>query len=361
MYTSDNNYLVEISREISKENLEILVNSTEEGAPFLSINLAEKFSASNLFILIYDKEKSLLGGICGRIRNNKKPFKYVASTLWLDSGPLSIVKDNKKANEIKKIILIETLRVAKKSGVILVYTSHWTREKNKSLYIDCNYDVLEYGTFINDLLLNESEIFGNFKSENRRAIKKAIKSNVHTLHLRNEEAIQYINDFQLLRKKTQDRALKRNKSASMQLKSDRFLLQIFKNKNIETVLSLAFVKDKMVSGALLVGGGKTIYYYIGGSDIELNLKYRTSNFLHFEIMKYAKNNGYMFYDFGGSPINPETTDPAYGIFRFKKNYGGEFKIFFGGVYEIKRFRSKLLKIILKNKLLLRMSKNFFRN
>lgn len=66
-----------------------------------------------------------------------------------------------------------------------------------------------------------------------------------------------------------------------------------------------------------------IYYAYGGSDP----KYRemmAPHLLHFEAMKLGKKLGCKIYDLWGSyKEKPEESDPWWGIYRFKKGFGGK--------------------------------------
>ena len=44
--------------------------------------------------------------------------------------------------------------------------------------------------------------------------------------------------------------------------------------------------------------------------------------LHWEIIKWCKSNKYLIYDFQGVPENPTKDNPLWGIYLFKRGFGG---------------------------------------
>lgn len=66
----------------------------------------------------------------------------------------------------------------------------------------------------------------------------------------------------------------------------------------------------------------TLYYPYGGSDPKYK-DFQAPSLLHFEAMKLGKKLGCKIYDLWGSYKNtPTDKDPWWGIYRFKKGFGG---------------------------------------
>jgi len=65
-----------------------------------------------------------------------------------------------------------------------------------------------------------------------------------------------------------------------------------------------------------------------------------------------------YFDMGGVPVSPDINHPAYGVYTFKKSFGGEYKEYNSGKIIISPIKYKLLNFVLKNRKLLRIiSKN----
>ena len=104
-----------------------------------------------------------------------------------------------------------------------------------------------------------------------------------------------------------------------------------------------------VATALVVSTGSTSYSYYAGSNIELNRQYGGSNFLQWEIIKHQKKMGQKFYDLGGVPVSPNKSHPAYGVYKFKMNFGGDYEEYFGFEFYRNKIIRILVRAIIKNK------------
>ncbi len=69
--------------------------------------------------------------------------------------------------------------------------------------------------------------------------------------------------------------------------------------------------------------GSTCWYFTGASvsDPELR-KLMPSDLLQWEAMRWAKAQGYAVYDFYGAPNEFDESDRMWGVYQFKKDFGG---------------------------------------
>ncbi len=91
---------------------------------------------------------------------------------------------------------------------------------------------------------------------------------------------------------------------------------------------LAYHNDIPIAGVYIFSFGHKIWYMYGASSN----KYRNlmpNQALHWEVIKWAKKKGYKIYDLWGIPANPHHNHPLYGVYRFKKGFGGTLKKFVG--------------------------------
>jgi peptidoglycan pentaglycine glycine transferase (the first glycine) len=104
-------------------------------------------------------------------------------------------------------------------------------------------------------------------------------------------------------------------------------------------LYLAYYRDKPVSTALVIGFGRGVWdIYAGNSSTERKLG--ASYYLTWELLKWACEEGYSFYDLGGiaplteikSPREAEK-DPLAGLRFFKSRFGGE-DVEFAGEFDM---------------------------
>ena len=169
---------------------------------------------------------------------------------------------------------------------------------------------------------------------------------------RGEESLVYLSDFQRLRQQTQQHAIKKHARASMLLKSDEFFRSLFLNNN--SIIIIGKADNQVATVALMVQSGKTVYYYSGGSDYELNKKYSCSAFILWKSICYCNELGIKYFDMGGVPSQPSKDHPAYGVYAFKRSFGGEYVEFDCGKIIINKWKYILLNFILSQRKLLRL-------
>ena len=319
-----------------------LVQKTKWGNPMLP----EKFN-TNLWGDVVCQGDQVVGGWVGNIRGNIPVAKWITKSVYFDSYPIF---ENLDDYNIYQNILINTLKLhARKDGITMLNLTHWVRKGELDLKIN---EIELVASFIVDLKQDEELLFKNIDSAKQRNVKKANKCDLEILVCQGEDSIKYLDDFQRLRENTQTRAISRNKQASMLLKSNEFFHTLMMQPN--AYLLLGKYEDSVVSVALILQGGDTVYYHSGGSDIEVNRKTCCSAYMFWKALLYFKGNGIKYFDFGGCPVRPTEEHPAYGVYRFKKGFGGEYIEFNGGKIIINTWKYKLLNFILSQRKLLRL-------
>ncbi|MBQ7137076.1 MAG: peptidoglycan bridge formation glycyltransferase FemA/FemB family protein [Bacilli bacterium] len=78
----------------------------------------------------------------------------------------------------------------------------------------------------------------------------------------------------------------------------------------------------MLGGIMYFIYGKEVLSFIGGAYEEF-MEFQPFYTLHYEMIKYALENGYEHYNFYGISSDLTPKDPMYGIYIFKKGFGGE--------------------------------------
>ncbi|CCV65142.1 fem-like protein associated to methicillin resistance, fragment [Paracholeplasma brassicae] len=84
--------------------------------------------------------------------------------------------------------------------------------------------------------------------------------------------------------------------------------------------------------------------YLYGSSLRVQDKLPPiGQYLHYEIIRYLKDEGYKSYDMGGIPNLPmDDNHQSYHVYKFKKGFGGTPKIL---SYDYKYVRFKLLRLL----------------
>ena len=317
-----------------------LVQATKWGNPMLP-----EIYNTNLWGDVVCLGDKVIGGWIGNLRGNIPLAKWITKSVYFDSYP---VFETPEYVSVYLDTLIDALKIhAKQDAITMLNLTHWVREGE--LQVD---DIEEVASFVVDLEQDEEQLFKNIDSAKQRNVKKANKCDLEILVCKGEESIKFLDDFQCLRENTQTRAISKNKQASMLLKSNEFFHKLMMQAN--AFLLLGKYEGEVVSVALILQGGDTVYYHSGGSDIEVNRKTCCSAYMFWKALLYFKGQGIKLFDFGGCPVRPTEEHPAYGVYRFKKGFGGEYVEFDGGKIIINMWKYKLLNFILSQRMLLRL-------
>lgn len=316
-----------------------LVQSTKWGNPMLPVSFQP-----NLWGDLVCEGDKVIGGWVGNLRGNIPLVKWITKSVYFDSYP---VFESIECEQLYQNILIDTIKIhAQKDGIAILNLTHWVREGNLQV------DIMEHNaTFLTPLHKTEDELWKLVESKQRNCIRKGEKNGVDFIVSRGEEALAYLSDFQRLRLQTQQHAIKKHAKASMLLKSDSFFRSLFMQSN--TILFVGKINNKVATIALMIQSGQSIYYYSGGSDYELNKKYSCSAFVLWKSICYCNELGIKHFDMGGVPIQPTKDHPAYGVYAFKRSYGGEYVEFESGKIIINTWKYKLIQLLLSQRKLLR--------
>ncbi len=161
-----------------------------------------------------------------------------------------------------------------------------------SIYRDNGYEVIHSNAQVYvDLHQSEEQIFGDYRSNVRRNIKRAQKAG-----LRFEVADKNpsnIDCFQRLYQQAMER-----------LEAKKFLY--FNDKYFHEMVAydrsrLVFVKDtddRIVAGSILLLGSDTVYYHLGCFDWEYSLK-RPMNYLMHSMILWSRQEGYKVFHLAG--------------------------------------------------------------
>jgi len=322
-----------------------LVQSTQWGNPIFPVEYNNKLWGDVIYL-----NDEVIGGWVGIMRGDIPLARVITKSVYFDSYPVFIEDEIKHLYQDK---LINSLKMrAHQEGITMFNLTHWVRGGGMQV------DVKESGaTFITVLHKTEEELWKEVESKQRNCVRKGEKSGVECVVCKGEDSIRYLADFQRLRQRTQRHAIGKNAQASMLLKSDEFFKKLFLNKS--TTLFVGMVDNQVATVALMIQSGQTMYYYSGGSDYELNKKYSCSAYVIWKAICYALQHGIDIFDMGGVPVQPTKEHPAYGVYAFKRSFGGEYKEFDAGKIIIYPWRYKILQFFLSQRKLLRLFSKFF--
>ena len=109
-----------------------------------------------------------------------------------------------------------------------------------------------------------------------------------------------------------------------------------------------------LSVVCLLSSGKELIMLLAGNDEEYLQHFNTSNIIVAECIKMAINEGYDYYNFYGITGNFDPNNESYGLYTYKKQYGGEVLELIGQFEytirpSIKKIYDTMLKVYRKTK------------
>jgi hypothetical protein len=210
-------------------------------------------------------------------------------------------------NQVKLALLNEFDKLANDfncvSGTII--TSPF--EENTSFYEESvlnKYKSVRIGQITT--LANEDQLWTKFHSKTRNVIRKAIKSEVRFGIENTDDAFSFLID-EHISGMSKIGALPKEKSF---FDSVRAVCQPGKDFNVY----VAYSEGKRIAALLLFYFNKTVEYYTPVTKEEYRID-QPMSLLVFEAMKAAWNNGFLYWNWGGTHITQT------GVYDFKKKWG----------------------------------------
>ncbi|MDO4508204.1 MAG: peptidoglycan bridge formation glycyltransferase FemA/FemB family protein [Candidatus Saccharibacteria bacterium] len=174
----------------------------------------------------------------------------------------------------------------------------------------------------------EDELFASFKQNTRNLIRRTERQGAKIRILEKK-------DLKELKKITEKTADRRN-FADRSLDYYEKMYDLFSPKNeIKFLLAEVEINGKMtpLSTAMFMTYGDEVIYLFSGSDEKYMKTYNAQYLIQWEMIKFALKNGFKRYNFYGIKGLPDEKKPGYGIYRFKKGFGGQV-IELVGTYEL---------------------------
>jgi len=195
-----------------------------------------------------------------------------------------------------------------------------------------------------DLSVAEEELWENYKRNNRKNIKKALRNYIEVAV---DAKFEFLDEFLEIYHGT----MKKNNANKYYFFPKKFFEFIRTNFNNNYVLFASKVNNKIVSVELAIYDKDIIYSFLGGSLSEY-FPLRPNNLLKHKLILWAKEKNIKYYLIGGG-YHPED-----GIFEYKHSFSKNgVKDFFVGrkIYDIKKykiFEKSFKKYLLNNNLLI---------
>ncbi len=169
---------------------------------------------------------------------------------------------------------------------------------------------------------NEEELLMSFTQGHRRKVRLAERKGVQVKIIPTEELPEALHVFYELMLETGVRD-------NFVIRTEAYFKRLMDCLGEDARLYMAYNPDgEAIAGTLAIGYGNKVWYLYGASsnrDRNLNPNY----LLQFSMMKWAVERGADVYDFRGVSGDLSEDNPLYGLYRFKKDFNGEFTEFCG--------------------------------
>lgn len=156
-------------------------------------------------------------------------------------------------------------------------------------------------------------LFASFKQNTRNLTRRAERQGVTIRELTREE-------LPILKQITRSTAARRH-FTDQSLSYYQQMYDLFHPRG-EIKFLLAELDGTPLSVAMFMLVGDEVVYLYSGSDEQYMKQYNAQYLIQWHMLKYATEHGFKRYNFYGIQGLPDPKSPDYGIYRFKKGFGG---------------------------------------
>lgn len=178
-------------------------------------------------------------------------------------------------------------------------------------------------TFVVDTTRAEDKLFDAVEAKMRTAVRSAQKQGVI---IREAGTLDDLRRLYRVLTETGARASERGISITMPLGFFQAILEKMVPQR-QAVFYVAEYQDQPIAVMLNFISGATMLYYAGGSLREFS-KQNASSLLQWHAIQQCQARGLHRYDLGGCNPNLAESDPRYGVYFFKKRWGGTLEKFY---------------------------------
>lgn len=207
--------------------------------------------------------------------------------------------------------------------------NHYDLSEFSPVFEKCCFEYRKHVNILVDLSKSEDILYKELAPNRRKEINKAIK-----------EGLSFDVDNTEINKTLYPILKQIYTRAKLPLVSEEYINQIY-NLPKEYYQVCGVLIDNIVVGAVLLICYKNVVYSIYGGCKEEYFKKRPNDFLFWQVILWAKSQGYKTYDWMGAG-NP---DIPYGVRDWKKQFGGEFVSYGRYHYNQYKFLFKIAEFI----------------
>jgi lipid II:glycine glycyltransferase (peptidoglycan interpeptide bridge formation enzyme) len=265
----------------------------------------------------WEVERVICGESGAQILFRKIPLGY--SIAYIPKGPIGKISDS-LLNEMDEICK------SRKAIFLKIEPFDWELDQAQSCLptplFQFSAPIQPRRTVIIDLCQTEEDLLSGMKQKTRYNIRLAEKKEIK---VRESSDFSAFHEMALI-------TGKRDGFGIHSLKYYQEMMDLF-GENGDAALLMASYKDTPIAGIIVFARGSNSWYMYGAStDVERNRM--PTYLLQWEAMKWAKKKGCTFYDLWGIPDYDEVVleekftekehhDGLWGVYRFKRGFGGE--------------------------------------
>lgn len=254
---------------------------------------------------------------------------FKKSIFYAPRGPVVDLDDE----ELCQVLFNGTRQAAKDHGAIFLKIDPAVEADNhrfKQIMSNCGFRLNETGldfegvqpkfVFRLDIAPDENTLLSNMHQKWRYNIRLAGRKGVTIREARDKEDLKAFYDI-LQETAERDQFLVRG------YQYYEWIWDYMVVRNYARIF-LAEFEGRIISGTLgLIVGNKFWYLYGASSNQDRNVM--PNYLIQWEMIKWARQQGCTLYDFRGVSGDMDENNPLYGLYRFKKGFGGEMTEFIG--------------------------------
>lgn len=218
------------------------------------------------------------------------------------------------------ISIIETVKESK-ALYVQVHPFVWNIDLDqiRNTFYKNNFHRTKFYIYEATMMLNlektEEEIFNNFESRGKEAVRQSIRRGITAKQVDiNSENIKVFYNLYF-------NTCKRTEMIPESFETISNILNKFKNQN-KVFLFMSFFEKKAVSAFIAYNCGDCLSLIYQGSDYDDEIqRKRPANGLYWETIKWAKLNSYKWFDLAGVNANPAPGSKSEGIRLYKRQFG----------------------------------------
>jgi|GEM_PF-3413359 lipid II:glycine glycyltransferase (peptidoglycan interpeptide bridge formation enzyme) len=289
-------------------------NSFNQKAIYGNIFQTKEFATSlrnsgfDVSLLLVKEKDTIIGGT----------FFYIPRTkfikqMFVVSGPVL----NKIDYKALSLILDKISRIAKdKSCFGIQLRTPFVLTKKEVSRLGFEVDELAVACSFKVELTSEEIMWKKLNKKTRNAIRKAIKFGV---------TVEEVDSYEKLKEAYNVYISRAVNIKNMIPLSEKYFKSIWREMAPNNLARFLIAKydEKAIAETVFLFYKDTISYF-NNASLEKYWGLNANTLIVWEMMKWGSENGYKYLDLYGSPCIPDKKHPKYGLYTFKKGFGGKF-------------------------------------